>query len=289
MSTTNLQEALVAIQSGMKAPKGQFNEFGGYAFRSAEDILAASKPFIAEHKCILLLSDEVVCIEGRHYVKVSASLTRGAESITVNAYAREPEHKKGMDEAQITGATSSYARKYALNGLFCLDDIKDADHQDNRGADKQQPRGGSNGAGSGTKPTTIRRTDLVGFGKHKDSSWSDVPDEYLEWVQKNTKDDHVRVFVTQELNFRKVGREEQQQRGVPAGPTVDDFHRELIGIEKFWKEQKALSTLAGYLQATFSTTDLQAIAMKHLRERVGIIDDLRGLFKQEFPDWTPND
>lgn len=126
--TPNIRRALSAIQSTLNAPKNQYNAFGKYAYRSCEDILAAVKPLLKEHGCTLTLTDEVLLIGGRFYVRATATLldTQG-DPITVSALAREDETKKGMDGAQITGAASSYARKYALNGLFCIDDVKDPD------------------------------------------------------------------------------------------------------------------------------------------------------------------
>jgi hypothetical protein len=117
--------ALAAIQAALRAPKGQTNTFGKYKYRSCEDILEAVKPLLNGRA--LTLSDEIVEVGGRVYVKATAQF----EGISVTAFAREQEMKKGMDEAQITGAASSYARKYALNGLFLIDDNKDADTMDN--------------------------------------------------------------------------------------------------------------------------------------------------------------
>jgi len=122
-------EALVKIQQGLKAPKGQTNSFGGYKYRSCEDILEAVKPLLGG--ATLTISDEMVMLGDRYYVKATATLALGAEEKAVTAYAREAIAKKGMDEAQVTGAASSYARKYALNGLFLIDDTKDADTMDN--------------------------------------------------------------------------------------------------------------------------------------------------------------
>lgn len=118
----------VIIQSELKAPKNQVNKFGGYKYRSAEDILEAVKPLLKITGCYLTISDSMELIGERYYVKATATLTNpDGDSISVCAYAREEETKKGMDASQITGAASSYARKYALNGLFCIDDTKDAD------------------------------------------------------------------------------------------------------------------------------------------------------------------
>ena len=122
---------LQQIQTELKAPKGQFNKFGGYKYRSCEDILEALKPVLAKHQAAVLLSDDIAFIGTRFYVKATATLKTDKETISVTAYAREAETRKGMDESQITGSASSYARKYALNGLFGIDDTKDADTMDN--------------------------------------------------------------------------------------------------------------------------------------------------------------
>lgn len=120
-------KTLAEIQSLVKAPKGQFNSFGKYKYRSAEDIMECVKPVINPLGYWLTVSDEVVLIGTRFYVKATATLTDGTNTYQSSAYAREEEQKKGMDGSQITGSSSSYARKYALSGLFCLDDTKDAD------------------------------------------------------------------------------------------------------------------------------------------------------------------
>lgn len=123
-------EKLLKIQQKLKAPKNQRNDLGSYNYRSCEDILEAVKPLLKANNCILTISDELVNIGERYYIRATARLTdaENAKSYYENsAYAREAETKKGMDESQVTGACSSYARKYALNGLFCIDDVKDAD------------------------------------------------------------------------------------------------------------------------------------------------------------------
>lgn len=126
------------IQHKLKAPKGQYNSFGKYNYRSCEDILEGVKPLLKEHNLALLIDDEIVQIGERYYVKATAKITDGREIVSATAYAREPDTKKGMDESQITGATSSYARKYALNALLCIDDTKDADTMDNSQKPVQQ-------------------------------------------------------------------------------------------------------------------------------------------------------
>lgn len=120
---------LIKIQSELKSPKNQRNNFGNYNYRNCEDILEAVKPLLDKYECAVTISDDIVEIGGRIYVKATATfydIKLGINS-SVSAYAREPEQQKGMSESQITGASSSYARKYALNGLFLIDDTKDAD------------------------------------------------------------------------------------------------------------------------------------------------------------------
>lgn len=119
-------EKLTAIQTEIKAPKNLYNSFGKYSYRNAEGICEAVKPFLKKYSLSLTLSDEIVNIGDKNYVKSTATISDGTDDKTVVAYAREADEKKGMDDSQITGATSSYARKYALNGMFLLDDTKDA-------------------------------------------------------------------------------------------------------------------------------------------------------------------
>lgn len=119
---------LLFIQHELKAPKGKYNSFGKYRYRSAEDILEALKPILHDLNCYLVISDDLVVIGERYYIKSTATLTNSAgDSISSNGFAREEDEKKGQDASQITGSASSYARKYALNGLFLIDDGIDAD------------------------------------------------------------------------------------------------------------------------------------------------------------------
>ena len=125
----NVYEKLIAIQSELKAPKSQYNNFGKYAYRNCEDILEALKPLLKERKSTICISDEIVTVLERFYVKATVTFidAETGEKIINTAYAREEESKKGMDGSQVTGASSSYARKYALNGMFAIDDTKDSD------------------------------------------------------------------------------------------------------------------------------------------------------------------
>lgn len=133
-------EKLSRIQAELKAPKSQRNNFGNYNYRSCEDILEAVKPLLAREGLVLTITDSIEMVGNRYYVKATATVTDGEKNFTTTAFAREAENKKGQDESQITGSSSSYARKYALNGLFCIDDTRDADTMDNTEKPKAAPK-----------------------------------------------------------------------------------------------------------------------------------------------------
>lgn len=151
---------LIAIQSELKAPKSQFNKFGGYKYRKAEDILEAVKPLLAKQKCTLIITDDVVLIGNRIYVKATATIkNEKGECETTNGWAREEETKKGMDGSQITGASSSYARKYALNGLFAIDDNADSDTTNDgqqQTQQQEQVKQATNSGGSQLHPDNLK-------------------------------------------------------------------------------------------------------------------------------------
>lgn len=131
---SKINEVLNSIQAELKVPKNKKNTFGGYMFRDLSSIFENVKPLLSKYKAVLTVNDEVMAVADRVYVKATATITsiEDESQIAVSAYAREDVAKKGMDLSQLTGACSSYARKYALNGLFCIDDTKDADAMDNR-------------------------------------------------------------------------------------------------------------------------------------------------------------
>ena len=137
--TQNLTQKLLNVQRDLKAPKGQYNKFGKFNYRSAEDILEAVKPLNAREEILLTISDEPIFIGDWHYIKATASITDGKDTHVVTAYAREALNKKGMDESQVTGTASSYARKYALNGMYLIDDTKDADTDEYRNQGNKAP------------------------------------------------------------------------------------------------------------------------------------------------------
>lgn len=128
-NATSFYKEVARIQNELHAPKGQFNKFGGYKYRSCEDILEGLKK--VKGGLVVTVQDDVVVVGDRFYIKATATITDGVNKLTNTAFARESLSKKGMDDSQVTGAASSYARKYALNGLFCIDDTQDADTQDN--------------------------------------------------------------------------------------------------------------------------------------------------------------
>ena len=138
----NIYEKLSEIQNELKAPKSQRNNFGNYNYRNCEDILEAVKPLCKKHKAVLVITDEIKNIDNRFYITAIAELIdleKTTDRIAVTAHAREEESKKGMDGSQVTGASSSYARKYALNGLFNIDDTKDSDTT-NKAETKAEPK-----------------------------------------------------------------------------------------------------------------------------------------------------
>lgn len=137
----NVHEALVYIQTNLNAPKKLFNKFGGYKYRNLEGITDALKPYLKETNCVFVITDNIVEMNGRYYVESHATLMDSqGETRTAKGWAREAENKKGMDEAQITGSSSSYARKYAANGLFAIDDTKDPDDTNKHGRDEAKPK-----------------------------------------------------------------------------------------------------------------------------------------------------
>lgn len=135
----SFMKRVATVQGELKAPKNQYNSFGKYKYRSCEDILEAAKPLCVKNGMVLTVNDSVVVVGERYYIKATATLrdTESAEELSNEAFAREENEKKGMDSAQVTGATSSYARKYALNGLFCIDDTKDVDTEEYQQKSKQ--------------------------------------------------------------------------------------------------------------------------------------------------------
>lgn len=172
-----IKEKLLNIQQELKAPKGQYNSFGKYKYRSCEDILEAVKPILAKYKTVLSISDEVLMVGERFYIKATATLSdaESDETISNTALAREEVEKKGQDASQITGTASSYARKYCLNGLFLIDDTKDAD---------------TNEYAKTTGKDAPKEADEAEFKAELRELWnkaSNGADGFDEWYKKNTE------------------------------------------------------------------------------------------------------
>lgn len=172
-------EKVSKLIQDIKAPKGQFNAFGKYKYRSCEDILEAVKPHL--NGLILTVSDDIYFVEGRFYIKATAKISDGEHSVETNAYAREDLSKKGMDAAQVTGSASSYARKYALNGLLCIDDSKDADTQDNTSNKKRD-----------FQKEKQLRDKIIKLCGDKCADMS--PPEKMQWFKKKTSLDHAAML-----------------------------------------------------------------------------------------------
>ena len=211
-------EKLSAVQTELKAPKGQYNSFGKYKYRSCEDILEAVKPLCAANKAIVMLSDKIEQIGDRYYIKSYARFRdlESNEEIVAEAYAREDESKKGMDGSQVTGATSSYARKYALNGLFCIDDTKDAD------TDEMQ------------RQTQQRRT----------SQAQEIHNPTAADVQRLAAETAERVGNPDEFTQRVIGAFKRQNENWQK-KTLENYH--IKSIEE--ADQKLLENLFNFFQA----------------------------------------
>lgn len=188
----NIYEKLEIIQTKLKAPKNQKNNFGNYNYRSCEDILEALKPLLKETKTTLIISDEIILIGNRYYVKATANLFDAEnenQKLCNSAYARECESKKGMDESQLTGACSSYARKYALNGLFAIDDTKDADTMNNN---------------EDTKMKKVAHEETIVNKETKKPISQNIIDLFNKWVEKNKIDSTMITTILEKYGFKTI-------------------------------------------------------------------------------------
>lgn len=183
----SVYEKLSKVQSELKAPKGQYNSFGKYKYRSCEDILEAVKPLNAKHGVVLTVGDEVVEISNRFYVKATAVFVdiESGEKIINTALAREDDAKKGMDGSQITGTASSYARKYCLNGLYCIDDTKDADTDEYRHQQERKPQESKPQESQYVKVVNGRTSVLNSNGSYV--GIENLTLEQLEWMLTSEK------------------------------------------------------------------------------------------------------
>lgn len=173
----SVQKKLLEVQSKLKANKGQYNSFGKYHYRSAEDIVESAKPLLKENGLLMTIQDDLVVIGDRYYVKaiVTVGDIETGESIITTAFAREEENKKGMDGSQVTGAASSYARKYAMNGMFAIDDTKDADTNEHKNVQNSaNAKSNSPQKVSTAKPTTTKSTTKKPTQNQKSTSDSEL-------------------------------------------------------------------------------------------------------------------
>lgn len=179
----NIYEKLLNIQQELKAPKNQYNDFGKYNYRNAEDILEVAKPLCLKYRALLYLSDNMINVGNRNYVETTAMLIdvdKTEDRITVTASAREEETKKGMDGSQITGASSSYARKYALNGLFDIDDTKDSDTTNTGESTSSQTAAKADRQPKQTKPMTLTEAQTLRAKQgDREITFKDLSDEQL--------------------------------------------------------------------------------------------------------------
>lgn len=217
-----IYEKLSAIQSELKAPKNQYNSFGKYNYRNCEDILEAVKPLCGKYKAVCTIGDEVTLIGERYYIKATARLIdveSPADKIENTAYAREEAEKKGMDGSQVTGASSSYARKYALNGLFAIDDTKDSDTTNT---------GGKEAASAAQKVKQTAKTEFKPLTKSELVSVWKVPnvEKAVEWLEKTTgkplaefteseTEDARALLETQKLKREKAAKEQSEDAEIP--------------------------------------------------------------------------
>lgn len=231
MEIKNILIKLNKIQTELKAIKGQYNNFGKYRYRSCEDILESLKPLLDQYQTIVTISDDMELIGNRFYVKATARIfdVDSGEFIETTAYAREAESKKGMDSAQVTGSTSSYARKYALNGLLAIDDNKDPDHLNkgqesqtgaNRGNPKQQKR---------QKPMTLEEAKSIklNFGDFNNITLGQIAKENIntikELYQKSSqkKNKYACKLILQDYK-RQVEEAQKMQEATEQSGFLDD-------------------------------------------------------------------
>lgn len=180
---SKINEKLSNIQKELKAPKSQYNSFGKYNYRSCEDIVEAVKPLLAKQGMSLIITDEVVLVGDRFYIKATAKVCDDLEEVSATAYAREPLEKKGMDESQITGTASSYARKYALNGLFAIDDTKDADSL-NTSKDYTEKTHNAPNRAKNTPNSTISAKPLDLLKDYENALASDKMASFHKWLKE---------------------------------------------------------------------------------------------------------
>ena len=195
-------DSLRSIQCELKAPKGQYNSFGKYKYRSCEDILESIKPLLEKYKATVYITDEVVSVGDRIYVKATATfIDSEGKSISVSAFAREPVTRKGMDDAQVTGATSSYARKYALNGLFLIDDTKDADTEELKNESDERAKASESVSNTQKTRPSYTKEQLEKMKKWNDGTFTE--DELNEFRKECCGNDYANAIERIDAEYMK--------------------------------------------------------------------------------------
>lgn len=244
----NIYEKILEMQKELKCGKTQYNDFGNYYYRNCEDILEALKPICDKNKVLVYLTDTLELIGNRNYVKATATainLENTEEKISVTAFAREEETKKGMDGSQITGASSSYARKYALNGLFAIDDTRDSDTTNKQPTTttvqktQSKPIGNTTNNSGTTNKQPINPDSEITFGKHKGETWAEVfidDKTYFDYVIKaqKTPEQAQRIknlynqLVSDNAKYEKQAKEAVGDYKSINPDYIDDFEQVLI-------------------------------------------------------------
>lgn len=219
-----IYEKLLNIQTTLKAPKGQFNKFGNYKYRNCEDILESLKPLLFDNKVVVLLSDDIVAINDRIYIKATVILrdTESDEKIETTAFAREEETKKGMDGSQITGSASSYARKYALNAMFAIDDTKDSDTT-NQGQNEKKENSKNDTSGTKKENTKFNRDEAIKWLDEKYSNCDPDTKTFLKEKLKFLKKSSFKFCKDAEL--KEIGKElkERGKTNIPNTKEMIDY------------------------------------------------------------------
>lgn len=241
-----IYEKVRNIQMKLKAPKGQYNDYGKYSYRSCEDIFEAVKPLLDENKLTLMMQDELYNIGERYYIKATACLydTENETSIVNTAYAREEETKKGMDGSQITGASSSYARKYALNGLFLIDDTKDSDSTN-----------------KGEEPTEEEaKAFIFESGKHKGKTIQELYEtnkQYLQWWLDNGQSERIKQMIMLVTDLK---------------PTVEKSQEEMMMIVKLQELVNATNTDYETLKQHYGVESDLDLTKEQLEDAINILE-----------------
>lgn len=238
-----INEKLSLIQAKLKVGKGHRNEFGKYNYRNLSDIFEGLKPILKEIGCSITVSDEIICVNDFNYIKATATLDDGSNSISTTGWARESVQKKGMDDSQITGATSSYARKYALNGLFAIDDTEDADSMDNREHEtvvlspsiSKKPNKEVKQVSDEWNEES--RSSGIPFGKYKGTPWKDVPEDYIGWLIDKSDNSNWRTMANAELVARMTQDASSEQQDAAKDSSSTNANKKATPSDDFNESQ----------------------------------------------------